>query len=99
MTKIGIDQVTPGEGRRHVFPGTTVVVEDLPKISLHDHLDGGVRPATIIELAAEFGIVVPAGSASELNAWIRSNADSGKPRRLSVDVFRHPVGDANRSRD
>ncbi len=77
MTRIGIDQVTPGDGSRHVFPGTEIVVEDLPKISLHDHLDGGVRPSTIIELATESGIAVPAGTASELDAWIRSNADSG----------------------
>ncbi|MDN6521576.1 MAG: hypothetical protein L0K46_11560, partial [Yaniella sp.] len=27
----------------------------LPKVSLHDHLDGGLRPATIVELAAEVG--------------------------------------------
>ncbi|HIC23722.1 MAG TPA: hypothetical protein EYO84_09870, partial [Planctomycetes bacterium] len=27
-------------------------IRDLPKVQLHDHLDGGLRPATIIELAA-----------------------------------------------
>ncbi|POC75455.1 adenosine deaminase, partial [Vibrio vulnificus] len=30
-------------------------IRSLPKVSLHDHLDGGLRPATIIELAAQIG--------------------------------------------
>ena len=28
-------------------------VQELPKIQLHDHLDGGLRPGTIIELAGD----------------------------------------------
>ena len=32
----------------------------VPKVLLHDHLDGGLRPATIIELASEFGYRRPA---------------------------------------
>jgi adenosine deaminase len=61
----------------HVFPGTDVTVESLPKISLHDHLDGGLRPSTIVELAAAGGIEIPRSTPNELNEWIRSNADSG----------------------
>lgn len=77
MNRIGIPQVTPGDGSTHTFPGTDVVVERLPKISLHDHLDGGVRPATIVELAAAAGIEIPATTAEGLNDWVRANADSG----------------------
>jgi adenosine deaminase len=60
-----------------VFPGTDVVVESLPKISLHDHLDGGVRPSTVVELAAAGGIEIPRSTTNELNEWVRANADSG----------------------
>jgi adenosine deaminase len=77
MSRVGLDLVTPGTRTEHVFPGTDVIVETLPKISLHDHLDGGVRPSTIIEIAAEQGISLPAATAQELNDWVRTNADSG----------------------
>ena len=77
MNRIGLPQVTPGDSTTHVFPGTDVTVESLPKISLHDHLDGGLRPSTVVELAAAGGIEIPCATAEELNAWVRSNADSG----------------------
>lgn len=77
MSRIGLPQVTPGDRPTHLFPGTDVVVESLPKISLHDHLDGGVRPSSIVELAAVGGISIPATTPAELNDWVRANADSG----------------------
>jgi len=77
MNRIGLPQVTPGERATHVFPGTDVSVESLPKISLHDHLDGGLRPSTIVELAAAGSIHIPRSTPDELNDWVRSNADSG----------------------
>ncbi len=40
-----------------------------PKIVLHDHRDGGVRPATVIDLAAETGITLPPVDVDELAAW------------------------------
>lgn len=77
MNRIGLPQVTPGDSTTHVFPGTDVTVESLPKISLHDHLDGGLRPSTVVELAAAGGIEIPCATSEELNEWVRSNADSG----------------------
>lgn len=77
MNRVGIPLVTPGDRVTHTFPGTDVVVEHLPKISLHDHLDGGVRPATIVELATADGIAIPAATPDELGQWVRDNADSG----------------------
>ena len=77
MSRIGLPQVTPGDRPIHVFPGTDVIVESLPKISLHDHLDGGVRPSTIVDLATAVGIEIPATTPVELNEWVRANADSG----------------------
>jgi adenosine deaminase len=51
--------------------------KSLPKISLHDHLDGGLRPQTIIELADAIGLELPANKAGELKNWFAESADSG----------------------
>ena len=52
-------------------------IQALPKISLHDHLDGGLRPQTIIELASEAGHALPKDNALELADWFMENANSG----------------------
>jgi len=49
----------------------------LPKVSLHDHLDGGLRPATILELASDAGVVVPERDEEALGDWFHDRADSG----------------------
>lgn len=49
----------------------------LPKVLLHDHLDGGVRPATIIELAEELDLDLPSRDPEHLRAWFRDAASSG----------------------
>jgi adenosine deaminase len=59
------------------LPGSRVPIRDLPKISLHDHLDGGLRPQTIIELAEPLGVELPATDAGELAAWFAERSDSG----------------------
>ena len=62
----------------------------LPKIALHDHLDGGLRPATIIELAAAAGHELPATDADALGAWFVESADSGSLVRY-LETFAHTV--------
>ena len=52
-------------------------IRSLPKISLHDHLDGGLRPQTILELADEVGLALPADNAKDLKKWFEKSADSG----------------------
>lgn len=53
-----------------------------PKALLHDHLDGGLRPQTIIELADTIGYQgLPAREAGSLGAWFRDSADSGSLER------------------
>lgn len=54
-----------------------VSLRALPKVSLHDHLDGAVRPQTVIELSDELGLEVPADDADALSAWIGQRSDSG----------------------
>lgn len=53
-------------------------IRTLPKILLHEHLDGGLRPATVIELAAETGYTgLPTTDAKELAAWFHRGAQKG----------------------
>jgi adenosine deaminase len=52
-------------------------IRSLPKISLHDHLDGGLRPQSIIEMAGEIGLALPADNAKDLRKWFEKSADSG----------------------
>ena len=59
------------------LPGSRIGLRSLPKISLHDHLDGGLRPQTIIELAEPLGIELPASTAPDLAAWFAEKSDSG----------------------
>lgn len=54
-----------------------VDIQTLPKVSLHDHLDGGLRPQTIIELANEIGLELPASDAASLADWFAAQSDSG----------------------
>ena len=52
-------------------------IRELPKVSLHDHLDGGLRPATVIELAETAGVALPATDAAELGRWFGEKSNSG----------------------
>ena len=61
-----------------------------PKVSLHDHLDGGLRPATVLELADEIGHALPAATAEELGQWFFEAASSGSLERY-LDTFGHTV--------
>ncbi|WP_370249658.1 adenosine deaminase [Nocardioides sp.] len=72
---------------------TRETVAAAPKVLLHDHLDGGVRPQTVLELAEEVGHTLPAGcdDATTLGAWFRDAADSGSLERY-LETFAHTVG-------
>ncbi|WP_069814680.1 adenosine deaminase [Streptomyces sp. TP-A0874] len=60
-----------------------------PKVLLHDHLDGGLRPASIVELAEQSGYsALPSYDAGELGRWFRESADSGSLERY-LETFAH----------
>ncbi len=61
-----------------------------PKVLLHDHLDGGLRPGTVVDLAREIGHVLPHDDAGELGAWFVESADSGSLERY-LETFDHTV--------
>ncbi len=72
-------------------PSIPVVdLKSLPKVSLHDHLDGGLRPQTIIELAAEAGHELPAAEPDALRDWFLESADSGSLERY-LETFDHTI--------
>ncbi len=49
----------------------------LPKVLLHEHIDGGLRTATLIELARERGLTLPSDDAAELASWFDRRAHAG----------------------
>ena len=62
-----------------------------PKVLLHDHLDGGLRPATVIELARKIGYQrLPTTDSLELGRWFTQGADR-KNLELYLDGFEHTV--------
>src|SRR5213593_2537494 len=71
---------------------TTEFVRHLPKVLLHDHLDGGLRPETIIELAKSSHYEqLPSMNAAELAQWFHSNAACGSLPQF-LQGFEHTCG-------
>jgi adenosine deaminase len=62
-----------------------------PKVLLHDHLDGGLRPQTVHEHASEIGYrELPTTDPDELAKWFTLGADR-KSLELYLEGFRHTV--------
>jgi adenosine deaminase len=61
-----------------------------PKVLLHDHLDGGVRPETVCEIADAIGHRLPAGDPQALAAWFVEACSSGSLERY-LETFAHTV--------
>jgi len=72
-----------------VAPGLADIV-NAPKALLHDHLDGGLRPATIVDLAAAVGHQLPETDPEALGRWFAAAADSGSLVRY-LETFSHTV--------
>ncbi|KAA0022677.1 adenosine deaminase [Antrihabitans cavernicola] len=77
------------------YPGPSALTEEnirqAPKALLHDHLDGGLRPSTVLELAADCGYdELPADNPVALGTWFHEAADSGSLERY-LETFAHTV--------
>jgi adenosine deaminase len=73
-------------------PLTVDTIRDAPKVLLHDHLDGGLRPATVLDLADAAGYRhLPSSDADELGGWFLAAAHSGSLERY-LETFGHTVG-------
>ncbi|MCP3768232.1 adenosine deaminase [Streptomyces sp. MAR25Y5] len=68
----------------------TDTIRRLPKAVLHDHLDGGLRPATVVELADTVGHTLPTTDPDELAAWYVEAAGSGDLVRY-IATFEHTL--------
>jgi len=62
----------------------------LPKVSLHEHIDGSLRPQTLWELCHTRGIPLPCPSADGLADWMLANARTGQLATY-LKGFRHTV--------
>lgn len=58
-------------------PALAETARRLPKVLLHEHLDGGLRVATLLELLKARGLPAPAASVPALAAWFDANAHAG----------------------
>ncbi|MBW8819068.1 MAG: adenosine deaminase, partial [Streptomyces sp.] len=73
-------------------PPSSDQIRRAPKVLLHDHLDGGLRPGTIVDLARGTGYTqLPETDADRLGVWFRESADSGSLERY-LETFSHTVG-------
>lgn len=68
------------------------VIRRIPKVLLHDHLDGGVRPETIIDLAkAQKYDKLPTDDPHELKNWFQRGAQRGS-LPMYLEGFEHTCG-------
>jgi len=72
-------------------PLTSESLRLAPKVLLHDHLDGGLRPSTVVDLAKDAGYELPTIDADELATWMVRGA-SRLDLTLYLETFAHTVG-------
>jgi adenosine deaminase len=78
---------------------TVEQIKRVPKVLLHDHLDGGLRPQTIIDIAKKIGYTaLPTMDAEELATWFRESCDSGSLVRY-LETFSHTIAVMQRSEE
>lgn len=70
---------------------TQEIIHRIPKVELHDHLDGGLRPGTIIELADKYGIQLPTHDPQELTDWFARGCRQ-KSLSLYLETFAITTG-------
>ncbi len=79
-----------GAGSKRHVP-SLVEVRSVPKVLLHDHLDGGLRPQTVLDLARRSGYrALPTSDVDELSKWFRAGAARGD-LDLYLEGFVHTV--------
>ena len=74
-----------------MVPLSAGAIVTAPKVLLHDHLDGGLRPATLIDLAEQFGYrSLPSTEVRGLASWFAESAYSGSLERY-LETFTHTL--------
>jgi len=69
---------------------TLELIRRMPKVLLHEHLDGGLRPATILELARELSYELPHDDPDELADWFHRGANK-KSLPQYLEGFAHTI--------
>ncbi len=64
------------------------IIRKVPKVELHEHLDGGLRPQTIIELSEERDLPLPSKNPEELRKWFKQGCEQ-KSLTLYLETFRY----------
>jgi adenosine deaminase len=73
------------------MPQSMEEIRAVPKVLLHDHLDGGLRPSTVVELARDIGYDrLPSADPDEVAAWLTRGARRGH-LKYYLDAFQHTV--------
>lgn len=72
------------------MPLDVETIRRIPKVCLHEHIDGGMRPATIIEIAGKEGIDLPTKDPRALGEWFRRGAQRGS-LPLYLEGFRYTI--------
>jgi len=75
------------------LPLDPATIRRAPKVLLHEHLDGGLRPATLIELADEIGYTaLPTRDPAELATWFKpAPGEGGRSLVRYLEAFDHTV--------
>jgi adenosine deaminase len=68
------------------------LIRRVPKVLLHDHLDGGLRPSTVAELAENIGYAgLPATGVADLTEWFHGAAAASGSLDRYLEAFNHTV--------
>ena len=62
------------------------IIKRIPKVELHDHLDGGLKPETVIDLAQKYDISIPSTNPTDLQAWFEQGCKL-KSLSLYLETF------------
>src|SRR5258708_26980599 len=66
-------------------------IRSAPKVLLHDHLDGGLRAATVVDLGRRIGYgKLPSHDVAEVASWLQRGASRGH-LNLYLDAFQHTL--------
>ena len=88
---VGVRKISDRHNGLMATPLTFEMIRQAPKALLHDHLDGGLRPSTVIDIAGRIGYDgLPSTDEVELAAWFRNAAHSGSLVRY-LEPFAHTV--------